>query len=376
MSKDQADQPKPDESQEVLLFETSPYGTVDAIVQHDGRSIYFYLNGSSANTNQNFGTRACWVRNLKIGPYVLNEAEAREGIPPMLPRTHCKPLDPGRLPAPDDLEIVWFEEGNAAALRQVSNPLNSTETLAVIPPWSGFDGFHGYASECASESAVCWPMPTNPQLQKRITNAEEFWTSFSRTPDPFSQLQTKIMAAYQSRFLPTASVGRATEHYFSIDGGKFPPRGLVHYQSDERQVLATVAMSLCPQPTVELHADQPSKFRRIEIALELTAGCDEATIANARQALSSLAAYPWQHFNWFGHGHTCRLENLYPGVDAALFVNDAALNPNRQSNLPVFRGDPVQLLWLIPLTEPQKIRLLEQEISVEDFVSQVRQSSS
>jgi hypothetical protein len=81
--------PNPKQSNErlsepvVLHFETSPFQTIDAIVQHDGKSVYFYLNeshlrdGQSENPNTNiqtgFGTRACWVRNLEIGPLVLNE---------------------------------------------------------------------------------------------------------------------------------------------------------------------------------------------------------------------------------------------------------------------------------------------------------------
>ena len=34
---------------EVLLFQSSPAGSVDALVEQDGRTVYFYLNGSGDN---------------------------------------------------------------------------------------------------------------------------------------------------------------------------------------------------------------------------------------------------------------------------------------------------------------------------------------
>ena len=49
----------------VVLFEPSPFGTLDAIVQHDGKSVYFYLSeGDTARDSEKrslFGMRACRV---------------------------------------------------------------------------------------------------------------------------------------------------------------------------------------------------------------------------------------------------------------------------------------------------------------------------
>jgi hypothetical protein len=55
----------------------------------------------------------------------------RDGSPPLLPRRYCKHPEGAALPAAEDLEIVWFEEGNGAAL------LERGEPLTVIPPWAG-----------------------------------------------------------------------------------------------------------------------------------------------------------------------------------------------------------------------------------------------
>ena len=350
-----ADQPTdlPNDGVEVLVFETSPYGNLDAIVQHDGRVVYFYLNSQATNTNQTFGTRACWVRNLRPGPYVINEDEMHQGIAPMLPRTHCKYLEPGKLPCPDDLKIVWFEEGNAAALLECSaEDPKEFETLAVIPPWSGVDNFLGYAAECAAESPLCWPLPSNPNLRQRIDRSDEFWNAFRSSPDPFSELQPAIIDAYRKKWVGNVEAGELD--YCSIDGGKFPPRGLFHCQTSDRQILATVAMSLCPQPMVELFTDDPKNYRRIELAIALDHDADSELLNNARQALSRLAGYPWHQMNWLGHGHSCEFTGVFPDVDSALLVHGQQINPKHTITFPRFRDDPIQLLWMLPLSRQEQ----------------------
>jgi len=131
------------DSTETILFETSPFGTLDGIVEHDGRVVYFYLNEreNEAGTESRFGTRACWVRNLERGPMVFNKADMAAGKSPLLPRNDC--LDPTllKLPESGELEIVWFEEGNGAALIETELENKTRNTIAVIPPWSGVDGF-------------------------------------------------------------------------------------------------------------------------------------------------------------------------------------------------------------------------------------------
>ncbi len=394
------------DSLEALVFETSPFGNLDAIVQHDGRCVYLYLNGRNSETNPNlaakFGTRACWVRNLQLGPYVINEDEMRAGIAPMLPRTHCKSTEPGELPRADDLDIVWFEEGNGVALIERS----SNKTLAVIPPWSGVDGFLGYAAECASESPLCWPLPDNPMLTERIHRAGEFWNSFnadSQTkqddpiPDPFTALQSQTLKTYDQRFGSSDSqtndsnrgdrADSATEdsedrNYYSIGGNTFPPRGLARYKTEQRQVLATVGMSLCPQPNVELATDNPSQFRRIELAIEIAADLDENLVQKIVENISSLAAYPWRQLSWFGHGHTCQFAKIFSQYDSAILVSDSEMSASQQSGesksssavrfegLPPHREDPVNLLWLIPLTPEQRQQVTAGTLSTPEIVAQ------
>ena len=361
---------------EVLLFETSPYGNLDAIVQHDGRSVYLYLN-QSPNQGQNFGTRACWVRNLSIGPYVINEDEMRSGIPPMLPRTDCFVRDGQPLPDPERLSIVWFEEGNGVALTEADDAGNQ-QTLAIIPPWSGLEGFHGYSAQCAVESKLCWPMPDNPKLEQRIEQARKFWASFSSSSntanqpnanapanDPFTKLQSSLLKIYDDRF----RIGDTQPEYFTIDGGKFPPRGMIQYRTDRHLVLMTVGMSLCPQPAVELFNDQPYLFRRIELALELPISIMDRpeSLKSLTSQLSNLAGYPWRNFTWLGAGHTCELAGIAENHETALLVKDSDFS-SQPEQLPEICGDPINLLWLVPISVAQKEQLEDNSLSPHQIV--------
>jgi len=302
-------------------MDKTPYGTLDAIVQHDGRSVYLYLN-QSPNSGKAFGTRACWIRNLTIGPYVINEDEMKSGVPPMLPRTDCVVRDGLPLPNPEHLSFVWFEEGNGVALIETDDGGNQ-QILAIIPPWSGLDGFHGYSAQCAVETPLCWPMPENPKLEQRIDQARQFWTSFESSsdanPSPFSQLQSSLIQSYNTQFQDEEGV---EPEYFTIDGGKFPPRGLIRYRTQTHLTMATVGMSLCPQPAVELFNDQPFLLRRIELAIELPISFTEnpEQLENVTRQICNLASYPWRNFTWLGPGHTCQMGGVWEDCETALLI--------------------------------------------------------
>lgn len=322
---------------ENILFETSPFGTIDSIVEHDGRVVYFYLNerpGESGQQPGRFGTRACWVRNLLRGPLVMDKAEMAEGNAPLMPRNDCVDIELQNVPPSNTLKVVWFEEGNGAALLETDTN-GQQKTIAIIPPWSGIDGFHGYAANCAYETPLAWPMPENKSLQLRIDRATEFWSSFTENDSPFTQLQPNLIETYDNFF------GKENQkQYYAIDGGKFPPRGLIRYETASHTVVMTVGMSLCPQPTVELSVEDPSNLKRIEIGTRIpidAAGPNEDHVTAAMQSISTYAAYPWRNQTWLGPGHT--IDWSATGSKATL-VKDSALN------LANFREDPVSLLWI------------------------------
>jgi hypothetical protein len=313
----------------VVLFETSPDGSLDAILQQDGRTLYLYLNDPRGD----FGTRACWVGNLAPAPLELSTADLRSGVPPLLPRFFAN--HPAGRPAPrqDDFRVVWFEEGNGIAL------FERDELLAVIPPWSGQDGFHGYARDCLHENEVCWPLPSKPALLERIRRAEGNWRAW-KTGNPLAELQADLLPKYRNRL-------GTEDRAFRVDQDHWPPLLIFQFGLDVQARLVTAGMSLRPQPNVELAEAAPAALRRIELAVACGAHTAFQTPGPALELLAGQARYPWRRWNWLGHGHLSRLTHPDQTTSNVLFVADS----NSGGALTRFRGDPVNLLWLVPLSE-------------------------
>ena len=328
-----------EESLQGILFEVSPYQNVNAIVQHDGRAVYFYLSG-----NDSFGTKACWIRNLIEAPYVISQQDLDAGLPPLMPRTHCRQTAGLPLPDPEKLEVVWFEEGNGAAL------FESSELIAVIPPWSGVDGFHGYSIECVAESPIAWPMLENPAMRKRIERAKEFWQlCASEDHHPFATLQPKLLEVYRACY-------HDKEQYFTLDGGQFPPRGAVLYRSSRETTLISVGMSFRPQPNVEMSVEHPRELRRIELAISLPSHISETLLVPVLEEFSGLVAWPWNGYTWFGQGHSCEMHSLKAIYGESTWVvkltGDKEIEP-AFLRMPAFRDDPINVLWLSPSSEKE-----------------------
>ncbi len=314
----------------VLLAATSPFGNIEAVVAADGRTVYLYLDGGPA-----FGIRAVWVRNLVTGPLSFNTEDLQAGRAPVLPRIHTTKVEPGPLPIAEDLSLVWFAEGNAVAL------FERQRLLALIPPWSGLDGFHGYSVECASENQVVAPMPQDENFLRRIEFSRRYWQDWA-SDSPFTRWQPEILARYAAAF-------GSQQNYFNINGENFPPRGLGVFRSNRAITLATVGMSLCLMPTVELVADNPWEFRRIELVTVLPTSATEDEILVVAGRMSSLAGLPWREWTWLGDNHTCQWmpESAFPY--AGLYrVRDSA--DARYCRLPEISEDPVSMLAILPLS--------------------------
>lgn len=382
-----------------IIFETSPYGNVDAIVEHDSRAVYFYLNESPASRERcgRFGMRACWVRNLEKGPHVINVDEMKAGIATMLPRHDCIEPELHRLPTDETLKIVWLEEGTGAALVEISLEDQSENIIAIIPPWSGVDGFHGYASNCANPTDVCWPMPDNPLMTKRVQNAKQFWESWQQTPSsevssseasssvPTEMQSTKaqtpwevqlplIIESHDQRFAATPQMRIETE----VPGQHFPLAKILQYRTPLHDVLVTAGLSIFPQPAVEMFVENPSELRRIEIAVLIDRADGSAEISDAApeplspeivNQLAGLALYPWQNFTWLGPGHSCQFST--PAGDIGVLLTDSqaseitGLKPSKLSN---FRDDEVNLLWLRTIAKSDYDRLAAGSLTLDEII--------
>ena len=331
-----------------LIEDMSPNGNLQAFVEQDDRVAHFYLWGGPESP---FGTRVCWVRNLKPGyddPAQIGEA-MQAGTPPMLHKGACRHPS-GAVPLVGErLRIVWFEEGDAAAL------LEDGELLAVIPGWSGDGGMRGYARDCTEPTSLCWPLaPALETLASRVRRAQAFWDSWSSETNPWTGMQDALIAAY-------GALG-AYSNYYAIDGGKWPPKAMLRIPVGDSVVLVTLGISLRPQPKVEGAFEDPSPHRRIELGMCLGPpfATDEHVMRMARY-ISAQSDLPWTHFTWLGNGHTIACDVL-PGGESGGFTSVVLLSspagvPN--ITLPRFRDDDVSVLWLVPITEAERLLAVE-----------------
>jgi hypothetical protein len=325
-----------------LLEDYSPIGNVVAVVEQDTHTCYFYLYGDKAIE---FGVKSCWVRNLAAAPAILDAAGMRAGVPPMLPRNFCKHPDDSAPLQSAALSVVWSEEGDAAALRE------NDEIIAIIPSWSGEDGFHGYARDCVGQSSLCWELGTpesNVQFS-RYQKALEYWNSWSAGNGPWPDFKSRMMEAIECR------VGKHS-NYYAIDGGKWPPKAMLRIPDGDSVLLVTLGMSLRPQPRVELNYEDPAPYRRVELGISLNSSLPPEAINQIAKYMSGQTAYPWHFHTYLGSGHTLPADTFAEisggMLPFALLQSRPEFEPIIQ--LPQFRGDPVTLLWMHPISEREK----------------------
>jgi hypothetical protein len=270
---------------ELLIQDLSPNGNIEACVEQDPRVVYFYLQGAAETE---FGVRSCWVRNLQPAPATLDVDGMRTGAAPMLPAGYCAHPAGAAGFSGEDLRVVWFEEGDAAAL------LSGREVLAIIPSWSGSGGFHGYARDCTGESPLCWPLgtPEDNVLFQRISRAEEFWASWDSPSSPWPPLRDSFCAALAQQIGPY-------EKYYAIDGDRWPPKAMLRIPVPSAVALVTLGVSIRPQPKVEMYTREPGLYRRIELGLCLSAEFPDTVIDAASRYVSAQTNLPWNRYTWF-----------------------------------------------------------------------------
>lgn len=325
-------------SPEPVFESVSPNRNVFARVEQDANACYFYLNGENGG---DFGIRSCWVRNLVRAPAQLDVSGMREGRPPMLPARYCAAPNGGKRLSADALDIVWAEEGDAAALRE------NGEILAIIPSWSGTNGFHGYARDCTQESPLCWPLgaPATNEQFARYARALDYWRAWDEGDGPWPQFQTSMCEEFERTF------GKRSNYYL-IDGGQWPPKALLRIPRSREVILSTLGMALRPQPTVELCFDDPALHRRVELGACLPPGLADESIKRVAAYLSGQSCYPWAHFTFLGSGHTMPSDvfaELSAGALPFVLLTHE-LPAISTPSLPRFRGDPVRLLWMTPIS--------------------------
>lgn len=321
---------------EILLEEWSPVCNMQAFVEKDKRTYYFYLwvRPNSEETEM----RSCWICNRVEAPDNVEKAFMEKGEPPRMPAEfvrhdlHGIDLEDGKL------RVQWFEEGDAAAL------FCGDELLAVIPCFSGYNGFHGYSAYAKGTGPFAWELEqAKAVFAEKADQSQKFWGYFET--DYWGEVQTAHLAALERFF------GRH-ERYFAIDGNHFPPKALVQGRRDDVVYGITAGVSLIPMPMAEMsYREDYEDYRRMEIGFACRKE-QEPLVQRIYSMMSSLASYPWKEITFLGHGHTIP----YNGIEgyADLLLLNSKLLP--EIDAPVYEkcfGEDINLLWIVPITQDE-----------------------
>ncbi|TPN88880.1 suppressor of fused domain protein [Aquimarina algicola] len=327
---------------DILLEQKSPCCPITAIVEQDNRVAHFYLWGPE---NSNFGVKSCWIRNLKDAPKALEIELMDKGIPPMLPKEFCKFQKGQEKLNKNDLDIVWTEEGDAAAL------LVKDEIIAIIPIWSGQNGFHGYAKDCLGQGDFAWELTESNVFIERIHKSKEYWNSWNDELNPFQILQPFILDTYDEIF------GKH-DQYFAIDGNEWPPKGLYLRKGEFKTIFATVGVSLLPMPVVEMYSENRLESNRIELGMICDSVFSENDIQQIAEWISGQTTIPWGNITFLGEGHTIGFIPLHSTkYNSVLLTNRLDILPKPE--LGDYRESKINFFWMVPISENERNEIMK-----------------
>lgn len=328
-----------------ICAEESLAGNTSAVVTQDDRVAYLHLVFNSGVME----TRSCWLRNLIPGPHGIGAKDISEGLAPLMPKALCAhPQGESPLVA-DDLEFVWFEEGNGVAL------FEKGELLALIPPSLNSNDTTCFARDCRQPNTLCLPLPEDPGIKPMFRELREYWASWE-VPENHPKHNELVLQAYRDNW--------GTEiQLYAVASENWPPRYVAHFQSDGRDILATVGMSLRPQPNLELDEEGHFAPRRIELAFVNLSGTWSESVEQTAMELTGLAGFPWTEFAPFTTGSLLHSESnetsLLNGSNAVELHNRPYSRPVGDNptpadivavplpELPDFRKDRLVLLWAV-----------------------------
>ena len=120
---------------DVLLEEWSPVCSIQAVVEDNGQAVYFYLWVNPGSENAEI--RNCWICNRVPAMEDMDYEAMKMGIAPRMPRAYVTHDSAGICLDREKLSLVWFEEGDGAALYEDGNFRDIPYTQRVWRPLTG-----------------------------------------------------------------------------------------------------------------------------------------------------------------------------------------------------------------------------------------------
>lgn len=324
-------------SEPVVIAESwSPCCPIQAFVEESDTCCYFYLWVHPGTENAYM--KSCWICNVGKAPDKIDIDAMKGGIAPAMPVEYVKHDVEGIRLNRDKLSIVWFEEGDAAAL------LEGDTLLCVIPGWSGYQGFSGYSRYALGTAPYAWELVQAEEvLGARVAKSREFWNYFEGNYwGDVQQMHMEVLEDFFGKY----------DQYFAIDGGKFPPKALISGSRDGVHYGITAGVSLLPMPQVEQYfQEETPDFRRIELGFA-AAETQKDICMKMYSYLSLISCIPWREISFLGHGHTIPCEAI-EGFSAVWLLDSRLLPQIAAPVYPDFMGDKINLLWAVPIKEDE-----------------------
>ncbi len=342
---------------EIILESWSPVCDIQAIVEENDNCYYFYLWVSPGSESSYI--KSCWICNSAEAPEEIDTEAMKAGMAPVMPKKYISHPNQGIRLNPEELSIVWFEEGDAAAL------FEKERLLCVIPGWSGYQGFNGYSRYAAGMMPYAWELTEAEEvLLKRAEKSREFWDYFEG--EYWEDVQQAHIQALEAFF-------GTYEKYFAIDGETFPPKALVSGRKEGICYGITAGVSLIPMPrTEQYYNEEASDYRRIELGFAATEEQQDICM-KMYSFISSISALPWNEISFLGHGHTIPC-NAIEGFSAVWLLNSRLIPEIAAPDYKDFMGDKINLLWVIPLKQEEYESVME--LGVEEVLQRMGEKAN
>ena len=316
-----------------LIESESPLCPVQALAEKTENAVYFYLFYPLRKNGHNL--KACWVCNCREAPERLDAGDKLS----MMPQGGFRHAPGGMTVSPEGLHITWLPDGDSAVL------LQNGEVLAVIPPKAGLYDFPGFSRYAAGQNCYAWELPPEHAAywKEQAHAAEALWRE-SHTSAFWQGMQNKHLTVLNEFF------GKNTG-YYAIDDGKYPLRAVIEGNRDGVTYGFTAFLSIFPQPEIEAFIRGAEEHRRIEFGF----AAEDAVSGVKMQAYNcfmAMAKAICRDTVFFAHGHTNTWEGI-PGFCAFLFVNARAVRGLPAPEYGSFAGDPINLLWAVPVTREE-----------------------
>ena len=152
---------------DVLLEEWSPVCSIQAVVEDNGQAVYFYLWVNPGSENAEI--RNCWICNRVPAMEDMDYEAMKMGMAPRMPRAYVTHDSEGICLDREKVSLVWFEEGDGAALYE------DGRMIAVIPGWAGRE-FPGYSLYAKGMAPFAWELQEAlPVLEQRMERSRMYW---------------------------------------------------------------------------------------------------------------------------------------------------------------------------------------------------------